>query len=228
MKNKINIIIICFCVLLVGGLCLFLIINHKEEKISDALKFKNEFESYNGLKYSDIDKEIIDVVINEDNPMIYKTGKEILDVLENENAFVFFGYSTCAFTRNAIEPLLEAAKEENVSKIYYGDIKDMRDEYKYAGTLIPEKIKDGTNAYYDIIDFLKKELEEYYVPDSNGNLYDTGVKRLNSPTFISVSDGKLVKIYDDIIGNEDDYYKKLDSEAQEKLKNNYIEVIKSI
>lgn len=104
----------------------------------------------------------------------------------------------------------------------------MRDEYKYVGTLIPEKIKDGTNAYYDIIDFLKKELEEYYVPDSNGNLYDTGVKRLNSPTFISVSDGKLVKIYDDIIGNEDDYYKKLDSEAQEKLKNNYIEVIKSI
>ena len=87
-NNKVLYIVIGICGLLVVGLCIFLMVNHKEEVVSDSEKFKADFEQYNGLTYEDTNESVIDVNILEDNPFIYKTGKEIVDVLENETAYV--------------------------------------------------------------------------------------------------------------------------------------------
>ena len=94
-SNKILYIIIGICVLLVIGLCIFLMVNNKDEVMTDALKFKEDFEQYNGRTYEDAGDAVIDVSIPSDNPFIYKTGKEILEVLDNEEAYILFGYSTC-------------------------------------------------------------------------------------------------------------------------------------
>ena len=123
-------------------------VNHKEEVVSDSEKFKADFEQYNGLMYEDTNESVIDVNIPEDNPFIYKTGKEIVDVLENETAYVLFGYSSCPLTRAAIEVLITAIEEASVSKVYYVDIKDMRDEYVHKDSIIPEKTKKGTEMAF--------------------------------------------------------------------------------
>ena len=48
-SNKIYMIVIFVCAALVIGLCGYAIITHKDEKISDAMKFKNEYEALNEL-----------------------------------------------------------------------------------------------------------------------------------------------------------------------------------
>ena len=65
-SNKIYMIVIFVCAALVIGLCGYAIITHKDEKISDAMKFKNEYEALNEL-------------VNENNhKLLLKDGLEIL------------------------------------------------------------------------------------------------------------------------------------------------------
>lgn len=75
-------IVIFVCAALVIGLCGYAIITHKDEKISDAMKFKNEYEALNELVNENSNEEYVNVEIPEENPIVYKTGKEILDVLK--------------------------------------------------------------------------------------------------------------------------------------------------
>ncbi len=228
-NNKILYIIIGLCVLLVIGLCVFLVVNHKEEVLSDGEKFKRDFEQYNGLTYEDTNDLVIDVEIPEDNPFVYKTGKEIVDVLENESAYVLFGYASCPLTRAAIETLVSALAENGINNVYYVDIKDMRDEYVAGSSIIPEKVKDGSPAYYDILDFFGSKLEKYYVSDETGfYLYDTGVKRLYSPTFVAVNDGKIVAMHEKLVDTYDNTNRELTKEEKEELKKEYIDVIESL
>lgn len=228
-NNKVLYIIIGLCVLLVVGLCVFLVVNHKEEVLTDAIRFKNDFEQYNGLTYEDTNDPVIDVLIPADNPYVYKTGKEIVDILNNETAYVLFGYSSCPLTRAMIEVLSEVALEENVDTIYYLDIKDIRDEYQANGNVMAEKIKDGTTAYYDILEFFGSNLERYYVPDESGMfLYDTLTTRLKSPTFVAVRDGKVVLMHEELVESYDYSNRSLTEEEKSELKEIYREIIKAI
>ncbi len=228
-SNKVLYIIIGICVLLVIGLCIFLVVNHKEEVISDGEKFKKEFEQYNGLTYEDTKELVIDVEIPLDNPFIYKTGKEIVEVLDNETAYILFGYSSCPLTRAAIETLVESLEEENVDKVYYVDISSMRDEYEAGDSIIPDKVKDGAPAYYDILNFFGDNLERYYVSDETGfYLYDTAVTRLKSPTFVAISDGKLVSMHEELVDSYDYTNRELNEEEKEELREEYIDVIESL
>ena len=124
-------IIIGVCVILVIGFCAFLILNKKEVVLSDAEKFKQEFESYNGANYSGgYDGELIEVSIPKDNPFVYKTPKEIVDIMHNEDCYVLFGYATDPVTRKSIEVLLDALNERNIDTVYYVDIKDTKGRAK--------------------------------------------------------------------------------------------------
>ena len=227
-NNKVLYIIIAICILLVIGICIFLALNHKEENLNDAQRFKKEFEQYNESIYEDVNEEVIDVEISEDNPIVYKTGKEIVEIMDTENAYIFFGYATCPYTRNAVETLISVAKEENIDTIYYVDIQNIRDEYMFNGSIVPELTKNGTDAYYEIVDLLKNRLSEYFVTDSSGNRYDTGVKRLNSPTFIAIKDREILGFHEGLVTSVNDIYKKIDDDQKAELKNYYLEIINSI
>lgn len=227
-SNKVLYIIIGICVLLVIGLCIFLVINHKEEVLSDAEKFKQEFEQYNGLTYEDTNDKLIDVEIPNNNPFVYKTGKEIVEIMQSEDAYILFGYASCPLTRAAIEVLIETAKEENTDKIYYVDIKNMRDEYVPGEGIIPEQTKEGTEAYYEILNIFGSKLDKYYVAsDDNFYLFDTGVTRLLSPTLVAVSKGKVISMHAELT---DDYEEnsELTEEEKEELSKDYKDVFESL
>lgn len=227
-SNKIYMIVIFVCAALVIGLCGYAIITHKDEKISDAIKFKNEYEALNDVVNEATDNKYIEVNIDEENPMVYKTGKEILDVLKNEDAIIYFGFAACPWCRNAVPVLLDAAKELNVDKIYYVDILDIRDTYKFSGSIEPEQTKKGTDAYYEILKFLDKKLEKFYVKDEAGNMYDTGVKRLYAPTVVGVKGGKVVGFHESTIESQTDPYELLDENGKSELKNEYKKIIESV
>ncbi|MEG2082944.1 MAG: hypothetical protein RR011_06920, partial [Oscillospiraceae bacterium] len=55
-SNKIFLIIILVCTLCVVGICGYAIMNHEEIVVSDAIKFKNEYETINGAKSEIEDK----------------------------------------------------------------------------------------------------------------------------------------------------------------------------
>ena len=227
-SNKIYMIVIFVCAALVIGLCGYAIITHKDEKISDAIKFKNEYEALNDVVNEATDNKYIEVNIDEENPMVYKTGKEILDVLKNEDAIIYFGFAACPWCRNAVPVLLDAAKELNVDKIYYVDILDIRDTYKFSGSIEPEQTKKGTDAYYEILKFLDKKLEKFYVKDEAGNMYDTSVKRLYAPTVVGVKGGKIVGFHESTIESQTDPYELLDEKGKSELKNEYKKIIESV
>ena len=227
-SNKIYFIIIIVCALSVIGLCVYAIANHKEIKVTDAVKFKQEYESLNGLVNENNEKEYLNVEIEEENPIIYKSGQEILDIMKNEDAIIYFGFAACPWCRNAVPVLLETAKKLNVDKIYYVDILDMRDTYKFSGSIEPEQTKKGTDAYYSILKILDKKLEEFYVTDDAGNMYDTGVKRLYAPTVVSMSGGKVKGFHVATVESQKDPYKALDDKQKEELKTAYKGLIKAI
>ena len=72
-------------------------------------------------------------------------------------------------------------------------------------------------------------LERYYVSDETGfYLYDTGVKRLYSPTFVAVNDGKIVAMHEKLVDTYDNTNRELTKEEKEELKKEYIDVIESL
>ncbi len=227
-SNKIYLTIILVCTVLVVGLCVYAIVNHKDIKLSDAAKFKEEYEALNGLVNESTEEEYINVKIDEDNPIVYKSGQEILEVMDEEDAIIYFGFSTCPWCRNAVPVLLEAAKELDVEKIYYVDILDMRDTYKFSGSIQPEQTKKGTDAYYAILEKLDSKLEKFYVTDESGNMYDTGVKRLYAPTVVSMSGGKVKGFHVATVESQTDPYVALTDEQKEELKDAYKELINAL
>ena len=216
-SNKIFLAIIIICTLCVTAICVYAIMNHEEVELTDAEKFKQEFEELNGLPSEVKDVNYLEVNISDDNPMVYKSGKEILDVLKNEDAYIFFGYPNDPYCRNAIEILLEAAKEKNIKTIYYVNILNIRDSYEFNGSIIPEQTKKGTDAYYEILKFFGDKLFEFYVKDEEGNMYDTGVKRLYASTIIAVSKNKLEYMHVNTVESQEDPYSVLTDEQKEEL-----------
>ena len=227
-SNKIFLAIIIFCTVCVIGICAYAIINHEEVELTDAEKFKSEYETLNGIASEVNNVDYLTVNISDKNPIVYKTGKEILDVLDKNNAFVFFGYPNDPYCRSAIETLLSSAKNNNVKTIYYVDILNIRDSYEFNGSIIPKQTKKGTDAYYQIVKFFGKKLDRYYVKDEEGNMYDTGVKRLYASTVIAVSGGKIIDMHVNTVETHTDPYVALNDEQKEELTQIYDSLFSSI
>lgn len=186
-----------------------------EDLLPDNLRFKEQYESLNGKK-DDTNKEYLKVAIDENNPIVYKSDNEILDVLNKETAIVFFGIETDAWSRNIVEPLLQIAKDNGIEKIYYVNIANIRDQYKVEDgkAVISQK---GTDSYYKILDFLGDKLNAYYVYDAKGKEYATNVSRLEAGTVIAVMDGKVKAYRQGTVASQKDPYVPLTSEEKNEL-----------
>lgn len=164
--------------------------NEEVPQISDATKFKEEYEKLNGTKNSSGEAHRT-ITIPEENPMVYAEAKDIVEKINNKETFyVYFGFSTCPWCRSVIEKALEVASSAEVDKIYYVDVLDIRDTLELDEDDKVVTTKAGTKDYYELIDLLDDVLEEYTLTNSKNKKIDTKEKRIYAPNFVYVKDGK--------------------------------------
>ena len=206
MKKVFSIFLIFILLLGVSG-C-----GKKEE--SDALKFKKEYEALNGEE-SASGKTIRTVSIDEDNPMLYSTAKEIVEKIENKDTFiVYFGFASCPWCRSMIETLIQSAKDNGVDTIYYVDVYGIRDKITVNDSGELER-DAGDKNYMKLLELLDDVLSDYSVEDSSGNSVDTGEKRIYAPNVVAIVDGVATKLAEGIADGLEDPYAELTDEMKE-------------
>ena len=172
----------------------------KVEPTKEALAFKSEYESLN-------DKEFIEgikhrtVKIDEFNPFVKVSAKDIVERIENKETFyVYFGDKLCPWCRSTIEKAIEVAKAKGIEKIYYVEIRDdegkeiLRDKYTLNKKNKAVKSQEGTEEYTKLLEYFDSLLADYKLTTSKGKSVKTGEKRIYAPNFIYVEKGTAVRL----------------------------------
>lgn len=168
-------------------------------KKNDALLFKEDYESVNN-KENKNGKKHRSVTIDEENPFIISSAKEIVEKINNKDSFyVYFGSKICPWCRSVIETAIKVANNNNVTKIYYVDIWNdegeeiLRDKYEVddKGNII--KTIEGKEEYYELLKLLDNVLEDYTYT-KNDKKESFGEKRIYAPNFVYISNGKAIKL----------------------------------
>lgn len=218
MKKQIIVVIITILIFVLG-LLIYIFIDNKK---SDAIKFKEEYESLNNTFRESDGQSYNNVDIPKDNPIKIINTKEALKILNSKQAIIYIGAGWCPWCRNAVPVLFETAKKYNVKTIYYLNLDNEKSSYEIEnGKLI--NTKKGTDTYYKLLDKLSDRLNDYKLTDEDGKKYDTKEKRIYIPYVIAIKDGKIV---DDHLGtvslNENQTkYDKMTNEQYEDLFNIY-------
>lgn len=191
-----------------------------ENSITDAIKFKDEYESING-KETDNNKTIRNLNIDNNNPFEYITDEKLVERINNKETFiVYFGFSSCPWCRSVIEEFIKTANDNSIESVYYLDIKDIRDKYELNESHEAVRTKEGTDAYYELIKRLANVLDDYepltYV-NSKGKTKKVNVneKRIYAPNFILVKDGEAVMKVTGIPETINDPYMELNDEIKQ-------------
>lgn len=199
-------------------LSVFLLVGCVRE--SDAFKFKKEYESLNG-KENEKGKDYVSVKIPDENPMVYASIDTILDIIQDEG-IIYFGFDECPWCRNALPVLIEAANEKEVEKIYYFDIKDIRDELELNEDGTVNTIKEKSADYQKIYDALYDSLSEYE------GMEDASLKRLYAPTVFFIKHGKVVDMHESTVDSQADPSVEMTPSQKAELKSIYIKGIEAV
>lgn len=185
---------------------------------SDALKFKEDYESMNG-KENASGKIHRTVNIDEKNPYVYASAKDIVNMIENKETFyVYFGSTLCPWCRSVIEKSIEVSKSKGITKIYYVDIWDkdgneiLRDKYSLNEDGSLELTIKGTEEYRKLLAYFDSVLSNYNLTDSNGNSVSTNEKRIYAPNFIYVEKGEAKNLIEGISEHQKDSREELTEE----------------
>ncbi len=193
----------------------------KEVKNSDAIKFKEEYEKLNGEKNRN-GVAYREVEIDEDNPFVYATAEKIQEKIDNKETFaVYFGFNSCPWCRSIITTLIEVADDLNIDKIYYVDVLDIRDTYELNSKNKPEKTKDGSEGYNELITSLASVLSDYTLTTEKGKTVKVGEKRIYAPNLVSVVDGKAQKLNTGISEMQTDSMMELTDEMKKDTYNEF-------
>ena len=106
--------------------------------------------------------------VSKDNPFAYRTGDEIVDILEHGTGVVFLGFPSCPWCQTYAGYLNDVAKEKGLNTIYYYNIEKDR--------------ADNTELYQKLVSILKPYLQ----------YSDEGVSRIYVPNVTFVVDGKII------------------------------------
>ena len=198
----------------------------KNKEISDAEKFKEEYESLNGTK-STSGKKIRSIEIDKDNPFIYKEASDIVKAIKDKETFlVYFGFPSCPWCRSVLPTLVNVAKDYSVDKIYYVNIKDIRDTKEVDKDGKVTTSKEGTKDYNKLLDKLDSVLSDYTLTDEKGKEVKTDEKRIYAPNIVVVVKGKAKKITTGISEKQDDAYMELTDDMKDEMYKSIEEVIK--
>ena len=159
--NKTNIILLIVIVVLLMVI-VFLLIRNKDDntaknnEVNYAEKFAEEYTQ-----------------VDEDNVFVYADIEEIIDILENGSGVVYLGFPECKWCQAYVKFLNEVAKDRNIDKIYYYNIREDR--------------TNNSENYQKIV----KLLEGYLQNDEDGN------PRIYVPAIIFMSNGKIIGFDDE-------------------------------
>lgn len=185
-------------------------------KKSDSIKFKNEYEKLNNQKVGETEYQYPSISIPKNNKIIYKTDDEIIDVIKNETAVIYFGFNSCPWCRSMIENLIEVTDELNIEKVYYVNVKDIRDtlEFDEIGNIV--RTKNGTISYNELLNLLSEHLDYYTITDKDGNEVETKEKRIYAPNVVVVKDGKVLGLTTGVSENLENPFKEIDEETKKE------------
>lgn len=188
---------------------------------TDAIRFKNEYEDYNGVKVSD-KLSYSKLNIDEDNPIKYSDYDEIIDVIENKTGIIYLGFPECPWCRSALPVLLEAADENDINTIYYLNILNERDAYVVEDDKLVYQTDDngnekkGTAGYFRLLEALDEHLTDYVI-SYEGKEYETGEKRIYAPTIIFVKEGKVLGLHVSTVESHMSGFDKMTKDQVEEL-----------
>lgn len=227
MKKKktviiLSVIVLAFCI--IG--CFYWY--HLSNKITDAKKFKDSYESLNNTVRESDKANYNNVDIPEDNPIRYISALEAVDIIQNQTGIIYFGANWCPWCRNAVEVLIAAAKEKQLETIYYVDMDKVRNVFEVQnGNLV--KTQEEQDGYYELLKSLDSVLgdETYTLKDKEGKVYNTKEKRIYMPLVISVKDGKILEQHVGTVtlNSNQTKYSKLEEEQVQKLKDIYFKMM---
>ncbi len=229
LKNYSSFILLALAFIGVIILLVYVIIgNNKQNKaetskkeLTDALKFKEEYEGLNGKKNS-ADKEYPEISISENNIIKYSSYEEIFDVIDNKkSAVIYLGFETCPWCRNAIPKLLQAASVTTLDSILYLNIKDDRNELELNDGKIVTK-KEGNPNYIKLVEKLSAKLSTYK------GLNDESIKRIYAPSVVFIKNGEILNIHVSTVDSQTDPYTPLDSNQSKELYDIYKENILNV
>lgn len=197
----------------------------------DEIAFKEAYESLNGT--SNVQVEII-----KDNNIEYIDMKKASELLESGSGVIYFGYSEDEFARTAVPVLLDAMSSSELNKIYYVDLRpenkeenDLRDLYTLNTKNKAKIAKEATEEYSLVRTALANHLDDYVLETSKGKKVNTGQKRLNSPTVISVVEGQVMGFHEGTVEghnlNKENKLPALTKDQRKLLLEEYTAVISS-
>lgn len=219
-------IIMCITLITITGCNTVEKNNKKESRVTDSIKFKEEYESLNNkdLGYGELRKLNID----EDNPFVYKSPNDIVKLMDNKETFiVYFGFNSCPWCRSIIETLIEVSKDNNIDTIYYVDVKEIRDVMVLEDDKAITETK-GTDGYYKLLEYFDEVLDDYTLNNDDGDIIKTGEKRIYAPNVIVVKDGKPKKLVTGISEKQTKPNMKLTDEIKEDTYNQFKDLFKLI
>ena len=195
-------------VVLIGG---YLAVQYKKNhgdglyiQTADEKKFKDEYESLNGVENNKT------ISIMKDNNIQYITMAEASKLLDSGTGVIYFGYAGSFWCRNAVPVLLDAMQETKLDTIYYVNIRpdskkenDLRDEYTLDSRNKAKKTKTADDSYYEILLALANDLSDYVLTTDTGKKVNTGEKRLYAPTVAAVKDGVVIGFHEGTLDGHD-------------------------
>lgn len=191
-KRNVLILIIILFVFIIGGIVVFYNHNNKINCSKDALKFKQNYEKYNGnmIKYNNKSYKLRNLDISKDNPIIYLKKSDVVKRLKKGTEVVLFGNESDLFTREAIPVLFDVANEFDCDIVYYYDSNNISKDnelYKEVINIIGNKRKDTVSKYF------------------------------TTPVLIFIKEGKIVDYHEGLVDSYDDYTKSLSENQKREL-----------
>jgi thiol-disulfide isomerase/thioredoxin len=203
---------------------------------TDAIKFKEDYESLNGKETSTSGVNYREISIDSENPIVYSSFEEISKKIDNQETFlVYVGFSACPWCRSVIPYVLESAKENNIDTIYYVNVRE--DNTRESDLRGYYKLDDDNNViidvypdkyYHAVLNTLDDYLTSYTLETSKGKKIETGENRLYAPTLIAYKNGKAVALDECISEKQTDGYQELTDEIITDIKSKAKTVFESL
>ena len=183
-----------------------------EEKVSDSVLIKKEYEDYNDKK-NDSDISYVNVSLPDNNSLIYASEDGIKKLFENGSGVLFLGNAESNEARNVIGVLNDAIMSTSVPKIFYYDIVKIRSKVFIENDKVV--VDKGTDFYYYLLEKLDEYLSPNYYVDNNGKEIQADEKIILDSTVVFINEGKVVDYH---IGcGKDDINTSLTEEERKNL-----------